>query len=72
MLLFKLSYFAFAATLFLVASYPFFTEIRNGESFYANLRRLQKGERKGSNFLALAFCHFMLTFLLFVFIPNDG
>lgn len=72
MLLFKLSYFAFAATLFFVASYPYFSEMRNGESFYANLRKLQKGKRKGSNFLALTFWHFMLTFCLFVLIPNDG
>lgn len=72
MLLFKLSYFAFATTLFLVASYPFFAEMRNGESFYANLLKVQKEKRKGSNFLALAFWHFMLTFCLFVFLPNDG
>ena len=67
MLLLKLAYFAFAAALFLMASYPFRNEMRNSESFYANLRRLQKEKRKGTNLLGLAFGNLMLSAIFFLF-----
>jgi hypothetical protein len=68
MLLLQLAYFGFSAILFLLASYPFLDEMRNGESFFANLRKLQKEKRKGSSFLALTFLNLMLSFLFFLFI----
>jgi hypothetical protein len=67
MLLLKLAYFACAGILFLLASYPFRNEMRNSESFYANLRRLQKDERKGATLLGLAFGNLMLAASFFLF-----
>ncbi|MFM1980042.1 MAG: hypothetical protein RLZ68_1307 [Pseudomonadota bacterium] len=68
MLLLKLAYFGSAVFLFLLASSPFLDEMRNGESFFSNLRKLQKEKRKGSSFLALTFFNLMLSFLSFLFI----
>lgn len=68
MLLLQLGYFCIALLLFLLASYPFLDEMRNGESFFANLRKLRKDRRKGSDFLALAFVNLNLSFLALLFI----
>lgn len=68
MLLLQLAYFGCALILFLLASYPFLEEMRNGEAFFANLRKLQNEKRKGSNLLALAFFNLLLSFLSFFFI----
>lgn len=65
MLLLQLAYFVSALILFLIASYPFLEEMRNGEAFFTNLRRLQNEKRKGSNFLALAFFNLLVSFLSF-------
>lgn len=52
MLLAKLAYFGFSGALFFLASYPFLDELRNQQSFFSNLRRLQRAKRRGSTLLA--------------------
>jgi hypothetical protein len=64
-LLLQLAYFVAALVIFFLASWPFLDEMRNGEAFFTNLRRLLNERRKGSKFLAFAFLNLLISFLSF-------
>ena len=68
MLLLKLAYFSLAGALFLLATYPLRSEMRNSASFISNLRRLQGEKRQGTNLIALAFGNLILSVIVFLVI----
>jgi hypothetical protein len=70
MLLIELAYFSFSGVLFFIASYPFIDEMRNGESFYSNLRVFLKNKRRGSRFLLFAFLNVLLASSFFFLTAN--
>lgn len=70
MVLMKLAYFGFSAALFMLASYPFRNEMRNRQSFFSNLRKLQKENKRGSLLLALAFFNLLMATSFFLFSSN--
>jgi len=66
-LLYKLAYFILSGIFFLVVGFPFLEEMRNGESFFTNLKRVLKNKRPGARLLALAFLNMYVAASLFVF-----
>jgi hypothetical protein len=67
MLLSKFSYFALSSICFLVAGFPFLDEMRNGESFYTNLKRVLRTKKPGARLLAMAFLNMCVAASLFIF-----
>lgn len=70
MLLYKLAYFTFSGILFLAAGFPFLDEMRNGESFFTNLKRVLKSKKPGARLLALAFLNMYVAASLFLISSN--